>query len=62
MASQYKLRKIKSKYVCGSELKNKKPRCKRVAFYTPSLRRELNNDMMAEFIEVQKENNGILDE
>ena len=51
MASQYKLKKLKSKYVCGSELKNKKPRCKRVAFYTPSLRRELNNDMMKEFVE-----------
>lgn len=55
MASQYKLRKLKSKYVCGSELKNKKPRCKRVSFYTPSLRRELNEDTAKELVEVQEE-------
>lgn len=55
MASQYKFRKLKSKYVCGSELKNKKPRCKGVSFYTPSLRRELNTDMTKELVEVQEE-------
>ena len=45
MASEYKKRKVKSKYVCYGELKNKKSRCKGVAFYTSSLRKELDRDV-----------------
>lgn len=44
MASEYKKRKVKSKYTCYSELKNKKSRCKGVAFYTSSLRKELDRE------------------
>ena len=46
MASEYKKRKIKSKFTCYGELKRSKGRCKRVAFYTSSARKKLNQEML----------------
>ena len=42
MASQKKKNKLKNSYCVKGELKNKDWRCKRVAFYTSSKRKELN--------------------
>lgn len=44
MASEYKKRKLKSKFVSHGELKRKKGRCKHVAFYTPSERLEIKSE------------------
>lgn len=42
MASQKKKNKLRNSYCCKGVLKNKKWKCKRVAFYTSSKRKELN--------------------
>ena len=40
MASEKKKRKLKNSYCVGSMLKNKEVKLKRVAFFTPSKRKE----------------------
>lgn len=39
MASEYKKKKLKSKFACWGTLKAKDTRCKGVHFYTPSQRK-----------------------
>ena len=48
MPSQKKKNKLKNSYCAAGVLKNKKWKCKRIAFYTPSQRRELNNNLRGE--------------
>ena len=43
MASQKKKNKLKNSYCCKGMLKNKDLKLKRVAFYTSSKRKDLNN-------------------
>lgn len=46
MASQNKKNKLKNSYCSAGALKNKLPhKCKRLLFYTPSQRKDLNKDL-----------------
>ena len=45
MASEKKKRKLKNSYCVGSMLKNVKIKLKRIAFFTPSNRKQNNKDL-----------------